>query len=180
MPVAGDDPIVAFYSGGRDAAGRTLAEIVAWDDERLESVHDYIQWMFPTTHPSGVNPLAPSVTADTIRAFQNDPALVARLRRSLERMLLFYGLRWSRPRVEIDDRRFPARSRVWLYPGNHNHLRLTRIMDSAATLGLRDEARALQRCLLEDIGADAATGRVSARTREIWRRVLANSPSDGE
>ena len=43
-----DSPIVQFYRGnGRDHRGRSLAEIVAWSDAMLESVHDYIQWMFP-------------------------------------------------------------------------------------------------------------------------------------
>ena len=36
---SGADPIVAFYSGGPDTAGRTLEGILAWDDERLEAVH---------------------------------------------------------------------------------------------------------------------------------------------
>ena len=61
------DPIIAFYSGAEDSARRTLAEILQWDDDRLEMVHDYIQWVFPTRQPSGVNPLAPTVTDDTVR-----------------------------------------------------------------------------------------------------------------
>src|SRR5687767_14960180 len=68
MPRRGD-AIVEFYSGGRDSAGRTLDEILAWDDDRLEAIHDYIQWLFPTRQPSGVNPFAPLVTDATVRAF---------------------------------------------------------------------------------------------------------------
>lgn len=163
------DPIVAFYSGGRDAAGRTLEEILAWDDERLEAVHDYIQWLFPTRQPSGVNPVAPLVTANTVRAFAGDEILRARLRQALDRMLAFYGLRRQGSRIEIDATRFPARASTWLHPGNHNHLRLTRIMDSVSTLGLRDDARALKRCLLDDVCAGPGAGRVSERTMEFWR-----------
>ena len=106
MVTAGSDSIVQFYSGGRDAAGRTLDEILAADDEWLESVHDYIQWLFPTRQPSGVNPLAPLVNDATIAAFRRDAALRERLRRAFNRMLTFYGLRWNVDRVEIDrDRR---------------------------------------------------------------------------
>jgi len=165
------DPVVAFYSGGPDSAGRTLAAILAWDDERLEAVHDYIQWLFPTRQPSGVNPFAPLVTAATVAAFARDPALRARLREAFVRMLAFYGLAHRAGSVTIDPARFPARSRVWLTPGNHNHLRLTRIMDSLATLGLRDEAAALQRCLLEEIATGHADS-VSPRTVGFWRRML--------
>src|SRR6266571_4801991 len=53
MSRSGSDPIVAYYSGGPDAGGRMLAEILAWNDERLEAVHDFIQWVFPTRQPSG-------------------------------------------------------------------------------------------------------------------------------
>jgi hypothetical protein len=50
--------------------------------------------------------------------------------------------------IAMDEARFLERSRNWLRPGNHNHLRLTRIMQSLWILGLRAEAKALQRCLL--------------------------------
>src|SRR4051794_26772732 len=87
------DPIVVFYSGGVDANGRTLREILAWGDRTLERVHDYIQWVFPTGQPSGVNPSAPLVTAETIRRFGSDPELRTGLLDAFKRMLAFYGLR---------------------------------------------------------------------------------------
>jgi hypothetical protein len=172
MTGPGSDPIVAFYSGAPDAAGRMLAGILSWDDGRLEAVHDYIQWLFPTRQPSGVNPLAPLVTDATVRAFERDAPLRDRLRQAFDRMLAFYGLRRNGERVELDDSRFPMRARVWLHPGNHNHLRLTRIMDSVATLGLPAEALALQRCLLEDICTGPGAQSVSPRTADFWRRAV--------
>ena len=173
MPAEGSDSIVEFYSGGRDAAGRTLDEILAWDDDRLEAVHDYIQRVFPTRQPSGVNPFAPLVTADTIRTFAADETLHTRLRHSLDRMLAFYGLRRHADRIEIDAARFPARSRTWLHPGNHNHLRLTRMMDSLAALGLREDALSLKTCLLDDVCTGPGAGRVAARTIEFWATAAA-------
>jgi hypothetical protein len=167
-----DDRVVSFYAGGRDVEGRTLDEILAWDDERLEAVHDYIQWLFPTRQPSGVNPHAPLVGDATIEAFARDESLRARLRRAFERMLGFYGLRASDGRMEIDPERFASRARVWLHPGNHNHLRLTRIMDSLATLGLREEALALRRCLIDDVSGGPGAGRVLPRTIEFWTRAV--------
>jgi hypothetical protein len=128
--------------------------------------------MFPSRHPSAVNPFAPLVTDDTVRAFQGDPGLRGRLHRGFERMLRFYGLRSRDGRVEIDERAFPARSRVWLTPGNHNHLRLTRIMDSLSTLGLRADARALQRCLIDDVAAGPGKARIAPRTIDFWSRAI--------
>jgi len=166
------DPIVTFYSGGADDRGRTLEQILAWADDRLESVHDYIQWVFPTIAPSAVNPFAPLVSRNTMKAFAARAELGGALRRSLDRMLSFYGLRRSATaggvRIEIDETRFAERSVIWLRPGNHNPLRLTRIMQSLAALGLAAEARALQRCLLTDIYEGPGRNRITADTYEFW------------
>ena len=170
VTAADADPVVAFYAGAPDDRERTLDQILAWDDRRLEAVHDYIQWVFPTRQPSGVNPVAPLVTAATARAFAAHAGFRERLRTSLDRMLAFYGLRRSpEGRVEIDPDWFDDRAAVWLHPGNHNHLRLTRILDSLAALGLGEEAAALRRCLVEDVAA--IPGGASARTVEFWRRA---------
>jgi Opioid growth factor receptor (OGFr) conserved region len=163
------DPIVEFYSGGRDSAGRTLEAILGWSDGQLERVHDYIQWTFPTRQPSGVNPSAPLVSDATAAAFAADALLRDRLRAALDRMLAFYGLRRDGDRIAIDASRFDTRATVWLHGGNHNHLRLTRIMDSLAALGLGVEARALRRCLLEDV-VPIAGARVTPRTRHFWEQ----------
>jgi opioid growth factor receptor-like protein len=172
MMTPGSDPIVSFYRGGRDSAGRTLAEILAWDDDRLEAVHDYIQWVFPTRQPSGVNPDAPLVSDRTAEAFATDPALRDALLRALDRMLTFYGCRRNGARIEMDPARFLERARTWLRPGNHNHLRLTRIMQSLSALGLPDEARGLQRCLLEDVADGPGGGLVTGRTRQFWKTAV--------
>lgn len=171
-----DDPIVAFYSGGPDHRGRTLEEILGWSDAALEAAHDYIQWLFPTPSPSGVNAHAPLVSAATRTVFAARLELRAALARSLERMLLFYGLRREAGgaddvRIVPDERRFAERADVWLFPGNHNHLRLTRIVQSLACLGLTAEAAALQRCLLADV-AGGGRGRVTPETRRYWRGAL--------
>lgn len=170
------DPIVSFYSGGADDRGRTLQSILEWPDERLESVHDYIQWVFPTTMPSGVNPWAPLVTDATIAAFAS-PSLRDRLRAALDRMLTFYGLARATDAhgtltIAIDSKRFGDRANTWMTPGNHNHLRLTRIMQSLWALGLLDEARALQRCLLDEVYAGPGAKRITRETAGYWRSAL--------
>ena len=171
------DPIVVFYSGGVDGNGRTLREILAWSDTTLEDVHDYIQWVFPTRQPSPVNPSAPLVTADTIRAFAADADLRRALLDALTRMLTFYGLRREARddgtvQVEIEEAKFADRAGRWLRPNNHNHLRLTRIMQSLAALGLAQDAKALQRCLIHDIGEGPTADRVSADTLRFWRTAI--------
>lgn len=167
-----DDPIVSFFEGGPDDRGRTLAQILATSDRELEATHDYIQWVFPTAARSGVNPRAPLVTPATARTFAERPDLRERLRGALDRMLRFYGLMRDgsadEPRIVPDPERFGSRADEWLRPHNHNHLRLTRIMQSLDALGLPAEARALQRCLLEDVYDGPGSDRVSRETYEYW------------
>jgi Opioid growth factor receptor (OGFr) conserved region len=63
--------IIAFYSGtGPDNRGRYLHEIQQWADDRLEGVHDYIQWLFPLPEPSGFNVAAPVLNSDSIQEFR--------------------------------------------------------------------------------------------------------------
>lgn len=171
------DRVVSFYSGGVDHRGRTLAQILVWPDDELEAVHDYIQWVFPTVAPSPVNPAAPLVTGGTIASFAAGPELRTALRRSLDRMLAFYGLRRDTKaagavRIEIDPERFSDRARTWLRPGNHNHLRLTRIMLSLSALGLVAEARALQRCLVRDVYEGPGRNLVTTDTHEFWLHAV--------
>ena len=145
--------ILAFYRGeGRDDRGRTLEEILRFDDEELEETHDYIQWLFPLDVPSSVQPWAPLVDRKCQERFRADPGLGNALRRALERMGEFYGLRVVERggRITIErGENFARRAEVWLTPGNHNFLRLTRIMTSLTLLGQREFALAFQRCLTE-------------------------------
>src|SRR5687767_8065769 len=91
-PERADSPLVRFYHGDAlDVRGRTLDDILAWDDEQLEAVHDYIQWLFPLDEPSRVNRDAPLLTAADRVAFRQ-PTVAGNLRRALDRMLAFYGL----------------------------------------------------------------------------------------
>ncbi|MCJ1313738.1 hypothetical protein MMC25_007418 [Agyrium rufum] len=87
-------PLVRFYdskSQSKDPKGRTLASIQAWPDSKLEQSHDYIQILFPLPEGSPFNTWAPVIDAPTCHAFRTRPDLRANLRKSLDRMLDFYG-----------------------------------------------------------------------------------------
>ncbi len=161
------NPIVQFYSGqGTDHRGRLLSEIQQWTDDRLESVHDYIQWLFPLEEPSAFNPYAPLIDSETIRAFRSGADLRDGLRTSFHRMLRFYGLKMSDGKV-IPAENFPERAKEWLTPHNHNHLRITRILKSLRTLGLESEAEAFFERLSEIHHSGTRT--ITAETFRFWR-----------
>lgn len=168
------DPIVEFYRGrGPDSAGRTLDEILAWDDDLLEQVHDYIQWLFPTRRHSDYNPDAPRLLDDTVRDFLYDDVLRERLLAALERMLSFFGLRVIRAGAQPEigkSARWRDRATNWLTVNNHNHLRITRILSSLCLLGLPEYARAFHH-ELERIQEEYPS-EISEFTLDCWRSAV--------
>jgi hypothetical protein len=171
--VASNSAIIGFYSGVvPDDRGRYLREIQQWPDDRLEDVHDSIQWMFPLRERSAVNPTAPVLDAATIAEFQSRTELQENLRLSFIRMLKFYGLETeSSPKLTVKPAaNFHDRARVWLRPGNHNHLRITRIIKSLRLLGLEAEARAFFECLAGIFRSEKpAAGAISSTTFQYWK-----------
>ncbi|MGA7523234.1 MAG: opioid growth factor receptor-related protein [Acidobacteriaceae bacterium] len=163
-------PLIAFYrDGASDDRGRTLTEILSWSDDRLEDVHDFIQWLFPLPERSGANPGAPTLDAATIETFHATPAMRERLHQAFERMLRFYGLAWTASAAGGAVERLPnfrERAQNWLWPVNHNHLRLTRILRSTLLLGLEPESRALFHTL--NALYREFPDRVAALTHAFW------------
>lgn len=164
--------ILEFYRGGQDDEGRTLDEILGWPDSELEAVHDFIQWLFPLTERSGANPFAPVLDATTISAFHESKELQEMLRQSFLRMLRFYGLEFHAGRVQLGAN-FAERSSNWLRPGNHNHLRLTRMLRSLRLLGVASESTALFKALAEIYGKHPHC--ITPRTYQFWRNAAEES-----
>lgn len=165
--------IVAFYEGSApDDRGRSLDDILCFDDEQLENVHDFIQWLFPTPERSGANPSAPVLDDAAIEAFRTRPELRTALRGSLDRLLAFYGFEWQGDRI-VRSASFPERSRNWLHDGNHNHLRLTRILRSLSVLGESQAARAMFDALSQIYEDEHRSGRkrISDRSFRFWENA---------
>jgi hypothetical protein len=96
------------------------------------------------------NARAPLLDAETVAAFRADEGLRANLALSLDVMLRFYGLEYDAAAGRVKRRDdFAERARDWLSPGDHNHLRITRILKCLTALGLEDRARAFLDALAE-------------------------------
>ena len=168
------NPLVRFYLGeDTDSEDRWLRDIRTWNAGRLESVHDYIQWLFPTRQRSAFNANAPMLDDATIQAFRTDDRLRAALLDSFRQMLAFYGFHCrednGQPTIETSPG-WAVRSREWFYAGDHNLLRITRILDCLTTLGLEPYARAFLHAL--DAVCDAAPATIPQRTRGFWRSAV--------
>ena len=127
-----------------------MSHILGFGLDELELHHDYIQWLFPLPEPSGANASAPILTHDDISTFNSEPALGKALLNSFDLMLDFYGLERAGHVGEWKVRRagnFDERTRQWLMSGNHNFLRISRMLRSMSLLGLHEHARAFLECL---------------------------------
>lgn len=135
--------LISFYNGeGVDNRGRAFSDILKWDYQSLESVHDYIQWLFPLDVSSAYNWNAPILTQEEIDTFLTSLILQDNLRKAFLLMLDFYGFSLNAGQV-VKSARFQERANNWLNTGNHNMLRITRILKSLSLLGLSDCARQL-------------------------------------
>lgn len=122
------NPIIAFYDGAPDPKGRTLLQILNWGDEDLERVHDWVQWVFPNRERSRFHPEAPLMDDDVAKALSS-PEMKAHVVSAVSRFERF---------LRIDDD-----NPHWLRRGNHNHLRITRLLKFMVDVDMKADAEAL-------------------------------------
>jgi hypothetical protein len=69
---------------------------------------------------------------------------------------------------------FASNTTIWLSPGNHNHLRITRILRCLTLLGLDAEARAFLDCLYEvyEHEQNKPMPAISYETMLYWREAV--------
>ncbi|RAL59926.1 hypothetical protein DID88_000552 [Monilinia fructigena] len=145
-----------------------------WNHRKLEEIHDYIQWLFPLPEESMVSD-APLVDEDVFAAFHASSELQSEVKKSLVKMLNFYGLKFA---DDLDEENSPVivkasnfndRCGNWLVSYNHNHLRISRILRSLRVLGLELEAAAFYK-VLSNIIYQKHGQVVNNRSTEYWRR----------
>jgi Opioid growth factor receptor (OGFr) conserved region len=165
--------LVTFYrSESRDSSGRTLQEIWSWHPRQLENSHDYIQVLFPLKDASQFNRNAPLLDDKTVEQFRADERIQKNLLQSFRVMLRFYGFRLDEQSgevVEADD--FADRAPEWLFPEDHNHLRITRILKCLTLCGLSDRAAAF----LRRLEAVARPDRVTPESLRFWRNAVGSA-----
>lgn len=172
------ETLIQFYQGlSPDSEGRMLRDIWSWSFENLEYVHNYIQWLFPLNEPSRFNIGAPVLEKEAVRLFRNDAQLQENLVISLKVMLRFYGFEvfteenaGARIRIRKTPN-FLNRKRNWLTTGNHNFLRLTRILKSLRLLGLSEYALAFYDAL-EDLYIKEAANIIGSLTFHYWQNAI--------
>ena len=120
---------------GKDKHGRTHQDILNFSDEQLESVHNYIQWIFPIREMSENVMGSPYLeNEEEIELLRKDHHVQENMIKALVRMEDFYR-----------DNDF------WLQPNDHNHLRITRIIKSIKLLNSPDNAKEFYEFILDRV-----------------------------
>ena len=139
---------LAFINKGGKIDGQkfTLEQIRKLTFEKMETEHSYIQLLFPNEHHSHNNPTAPLLTPTMIAQIQQSPELSAELEKSVDQMLTFLGLKRKGDHIEVDQT-LRTQHGKWNGAFDHNHQRITRVLDCLMACGYVSCACSLEEAL---------------------------------
>jgi hypothetical protein len=114
-----------------DIEGRSLLDMQRYDNHEMEAGHSFIQWFFPLHEKSYHAKYSPVLTIEDIEKLQKSETARENMKTNLVRFRDFLGL---------GEVRKPKRIKFWAHLGNHNLLRITRVIRSLRLFGLDYEA----------------------------------------
>lgn len=170
--------LIDFYTGnGTDATGRTFDDIMSFKDDELEETHDYIQWLFPTEQASKAQPNSPLLDRETIAVLKNNLTFLNRYQLALKKIFDFWGLRYShRPcarDLELNKLTF---RREWMEYGEHNQLRIARVLESTRLLGFENTTQSLFLMLLNFVASAAVHDHdLTAKNVAFWYQAASGN-----
>ena len=147
--------ILAFLEHrGLDYQHRTLKQIWAFSDAKIESTHDFIQWVFPTLEASKSVFDGLKMTPDELELVRQSNVATSSILQSSE---WFMG--------------FLERSDTWKRSYDHNHLRVTRMLESLVLVGKGQKAKELFTMLTND-NLCTRKGWLEDTTLNYWKQAL--------
>lgn len=145
--------ICDFLEGASpDNLNRSLGDIWSFDDKKIETVHNFVQWLFPLDEQSSANPDAPVLSAADIDEIRQSTTV---------RQNLLQSAKWYL--------NFLSRNSHWIRSHDHNHLRITRVIKSLRLLHSDLEANKFKQCVIETVARSEED--VSVITRNFWDRA---------
>lgn len=117
--------LLDFYENGKltDDGDDFVQIVVEWNNQDWEECHDFIQWLFPLPEPSKFNPDAPLLDDEFIERYKSTRELKVLVHAALDRALFFFGYHHRKDRP------------YWFNAGDHNMLRITRVMKFLRLIG---------------------------------------------
>jgi len=173
----------AFYSnkipsGGLGSHGGATIEDAHktwWGDyDKLESKHDYIQWLFPIHESSAFNSSSQALQRHEVRKIRRSPVVTARFLKSYELILDFFGfviadkLTGRLARKQVD-----ALGRLAnLNTHSHNFLRITRILKCLNEMGFVHYQLPFLKALAQEIYVHKTLRNALSGFRDYWKKTL--------
>jgi len=141
----------------------------------LESHHGYIQWLFPIRE-DGMNGQAQQLQLHEAKAISSDPTKKARIIKSYELMLNFYGMALvDQTTGKIDRNPDNWKSRYQnLNSSFHNYLRITRILKCLGEMDLEHYKRAFCEHILKEIYENGQLRNCLQSCTRYWVPVIRN------
>lgn len=136
---------------GVDFKGRTLQDIWSYSDDEIEKKHDFIQMIFPLNQPS--NSVFHGIYLDDSRVIedlQKNPIVNSNMLKSASWYLSFL-----------------ERTNHWKQPNNHNHLRITRVIQSLRLLVSDKEADAFYNSVMVLLSEN---NQINALSLQYWKK----------
>ena len=137
---------------GVDFKERTLQEIWNYSDKEIENQHDFIQMIFPLDQPS--NAVFHGIFLDDSEVIENlrtNPTVQSNMIKSANWFLSFL-----------------ERTNHWKARTNHNHLRITRIIQSLRLLVSDKEADAFYISVMAML---ADNNQINAISLQYWKKA---------
>lgn len=148
-----------FIKGGPDKEGRTLNRIQNFTYFEMEAVHSFIQWAFPLHEKSLHSIDAPILAKSDIETLRSSEIAKEEILKNAKAFKEFLGLGEKRDEMRIA---------FWCRKGNHNLLRITRIIKSLRLFGLESEANKFY----HEVLAEAKRMCLSVTTIEYWNKAI--------
>ena len=174
-PINHDVNIVDFYSGKAcDVYGRKIVDIWEYNDNQLEYIHNYIQWLFPLTEKSMHDRYAPILCDQDIEKIRKNEEIKKNMLYSLCIMMRFYKIElnakdFKNDRISREIKTHIDKNRKWLTPNNHNYLRMTRIIKSLKLFGMEEYAYMLYEALY-DLAQESNA--ISDENLNFWTQAI--------
>lgn len=147
--------IIKFYRGEKCNSKHILENVWCYTSSQLETIHDYIQWLFPLNVVSECQPYSPILTEEDIFEFRSSNELKLKIIKSVQVFMNF----------------LKENQEIWVTKFNHNHLRITRMLRFLTLIGLEYEANArLQEILMIIFEKD--DDRPLATAYKFWAEAL--------
>lgn len=162
--------IVDFYEDrGQNPSGHSYSQVMRYSDDELEAHHDFVQFLFPTKQQSKYAKGSTPITDIEISIFKTNLTLMNKFKQALVRMSSFYGLKFDEKTNSFSYANgYQNRFKEWVQSGNHNFLRLTRILTCLNLMDMSKEAGSLFQCLSNIYDYGQNSNIIGKETYKFW------------